>query len=205
MNIVRKRSEGEPSIIPNGDASILFTGKIGAMVAYPVLVDFGEGYTEKTFEKFVRPPGTRIIAVRDGKILLNKERRLELDGFDWRLPGGKVFDTFAEFEPYALGKQTIPEEMILEAAAKELHEEAHLRAASMNVFAKAACGATVTWDLYYTVATDISDEVSVHEEGEEIEAAVWYTFEQIEQMCKSGEIGEGRTVSALLRYIESTK
>lgn len=203
MTVIRTREPGEPTIVPNGDASIVFIGKIGAMVKYPVLVDFGEGYVEKIFEKFVRPPGTRIIAVRDGKIFFNKERRLELDGFDWRLPGGKVFDSFAEFEPYVSSE--VPEEAVLSGARLELHEEAHMRAANMEVFTKTACGATVTWDLYYIIATDISEEVSTHKEGEEIIDAQWFSFEEIGKMCKTGEIGEGRTVSALLRYIESKK
>jgi len=31
------------------------------------------------------------------KILLSREYRSELDRYDYRLPGGKVFDTLAEY------------------------------------------------------------------------------------------------------------
>lgn len=201
MHIFRVRQAGEPNIIPNGDAVIEYRGKIGALVTYPVLVDFGDGYIEKTFEKFVRPPGTRIIAVEDGKILLNKERRLEIDGFDWRLPGGKVFDTFEEFEPYIGEEHVISEQVILEAATKELHEEAHLRTNSLALFDTRACGATVTWDLHYVVAQDLTEDISTHEEGEEVADSKWCTYDEIETMCKNGEIQEGRTVAVLLKYI----
>lgn len=200
MDIVRERQPGEPTIIPNGDAVIVYRGRIGALVTYPVLVDVGDGYVKKNFEKFVRPPGTRIIAERDGKILLQKERRLEIDGFDWRLPGGKVFDTFEEFAPYM--SSTIPEQIILDAAAKELHEEAHLKVNAVTLFDTRACGATVTWDLHYVVATGISEEAAPdHSEGEEVAAHAWRTYEEVEQMCRSGEIQEGRSVAVLLQYI----
>lgn len=199
MPNVRTRKPDEPTIVSNGDASILFRGRIGALVTYPVLVDFGKGYTEKMFEKFVRPPGTRIIAEQGGKILLQKERRLEIDGFDWRLPGGKVFDTFEEFEPYI--STDIPTQTILDAAAKELHEEAHLKAAQYELIDTRACGSTVTWDLHYVVASDITEEVSDHSEGEEVVEHTWCSYDEIEAMCKSGEIQEGRTVAVLLTYI----
>ena len=99
--IIRSRNPDEPKIMPNGEPIIFSEGRIGAIVKFPVLVDEGEGYVEKTFEKFVRSPGTRIIAVRDNTIYLQKEARMEQNGaFDWRLPGGKVVDTFEEYKQY---------------------------------------------------------------------------------------------------------
>lgn len=51
-----------------------------------------------TFELVRRPPGVRAIIVKDGRLLLNKEYRYELEDWDYRLPGGKVFDSTEEFE-----------------------------------------------------------------------------------------------------------
>lgn len=200
MNIIRTREPEEPKIIPNGELHIFAEGKIGAIVHYPVLVDKGEGYTEKTFEKFVRSPGTRIIAVKDNKIYLQKERRVETGGWDWRLPGGKVIDTFEHFKEY-FGKE-IPESIILDAAKQELAEEAQLEAKDLTLYEKKTCGATVEWDLYYIIAKDIVDHHVEHDnEGEEIEECGWFGFDDVLEMCKSGEIGEGRTVSVLLGFI----
>ena len=41
--IVRKRQLGERKIIPNGEPEIIFEGRIGAIVRYPVLEDQGQG------------------------------------------------------------------------------------------------------------------------------------------------------------------
>lgn len=202
-NIIRPREAHEHKVIPNGEPQILSEGKIGAIVGFPVLVDQGEGYVEKMFEKFVRPPGTRIIAVKDGKIYLQKEYRSETETFDWRLPGGKVIDTFKEYKA-CLGKE-MPEEMILTAGKRELLEEAQLKAENAEIFKKSSCGASVEWDMYYIVATGITEDIHEHNEGEEIVEGKWCDFETVLEMCKSGEIGEDRTISILFQYIESTK
>lgn len=199
-HVVRAREAGELKIIPNGDPIIFSEGRIGAIVKYPVLVDEGQGYVEKTFEKFVRSPGTRIIAVKEGKIYMQKESRMEQNGaFDWRLPGGKVVDTFEEYKQY-FGK-TIPEEIILSAAKKELKEEAQLEAQKVSILCKKTCGATVEWDLYYVVAEELSEVQHDYNEGEQIEEGKWFTFAEVREMCENGSIDEGRTVGVLLQFI----
>ena len=57
----------------------------------------------RTFELARRAPGVRVIIPDHraaGKVLLTKEFRRELNGGTSRLPGGKVFDTLAEFETF---------------------------------------------------------------------------------------------------------
>lgn len=56
-----------------------------------------EKYGTRTFEIARRSPGVRALIVRDGKILLSREYRTEVDEYDFRLPGGKVFDTLSEY------------------------------------------------------------------------------------------------------------
>jgi 8-oxo-dGTP pyrophosphatase MutT (NUDIX family) len=80
------------------------------------------GDTERIWEIARRSPGVRLI-LRDGdKILLTKEYRKELDAVDYRLPGGKVFDTLEEYNAY---KQDI-EKYALRAARRECEEETGL-------------------------------------------------------------------------------
>lgn len=200
-SIIRQRLPTERKIITDGEPIIIFEAKIGAIVRYPVLVDEGNGYVKKEFEKFSRPPGTRIIAVQDKKIFLQQEARLEVDGFDWRLPGGKVFDTFADFKPYL--NKLVPENIILVAGQKELGEEAGLVAGSVKLFCKKVCGATVDWDLYYLEATDIAkaDDKRTHHEGEQVDKSGWFSYDEIRKMCESGEIGEGRSSAVLIEYL----
>jgi ADP-ribose pyrophosphatase len=204
-DIVRPRESSEPLIIPNGKPIIQQKGKLGAIVSFPVLVDQGNGYVEKTFERFVRPPGTRIIACRGGKIYLQRERRMEAtDGYDWRLPGGKVVDSFEEYAPF-IGK-TIPLETIIEAGKKELREEAHFEAANLSLFKKSSCGATVEWDLYYLVAEEPRQiDSGIHDEIEEITDSKWVTLQEAQQMCLEGSIDEGRTAAVLMQFIATKK
>jgi 8-oxo-dGTP pyrophosphatase MutT (NUDIX family) len=191
-------------VIPNGEPHIITEGKLGAIVGFPMLVDMGNGHVEKTFERFVRPPGTRIIAIRNTTIFLQKEHRQETkNGFDWRLPGGKVVDSFEEYKTY-LGKE-MPEQMIIAAGRRELQEEAQLDTQSITVFKKSTCGASVEWDLYYLIAENTVPYVNNHNEGEEIIDGKWFTYEEVLSMCISGEIDEDRTVATLYQFIESRK
>lgn len=47
-----------------------------------------------------RPPGIRALIVNKEKkqILLSKEFRYELNNWDYRLPGGKVFDSLNDYK-----------------------------------------------------------------------------------------------------------
>lgn len=187
-------------IIPNGEPRIIAQAKIGALVVFPVLRDSGDGHKKMLFEKFVRPPGTRIIAFNDKKIFLQKEVRLEQNNkLDWRLPGGKVMDSFDNYKQYI--DKEIPERIIIEAGKKELQEEAHLDATTITFFKKSICGALVEWDLYYLIAENITTVEHTHNEGEEIIDGKWFSFEEVLTMCKNGEIDEDRTVSALYQFI----
>lgn len=69
---------------------IRYKGKLFEVVSEPVEI---EGKTFE-FEKVRRSPGVRLI-MKDGQgnILLTREFRRELSKFDYRLPGGKVFDS----------------------------------------------------------------------------------------------------------------
>ncbi len=205
MQIIRQRQPGEPVHLVNGDPIIIAEARIGAIVNFPVLEDQGLGYVQKMFEKYVRAPGSRIIAVKDQKIYLQKEFRWEGEGYEWRLPGGKVVDSFADFKQY-LGK-TVPESVIIEAARKELQEEAHLDAKKFRLFKKMICGTTVDWDLYYIIAEEVeSRELDyVHLEGEDMQHTGWFTFSEVKKMCETGDIDEGRTVAALLQFIHLQK
>lgn len=199
--IIRQRGENERKMIPNGEPKILTEGKLGAIVQFPMLVDSGKGYEAKMFERFVRPPGTRIIAIKNNSIFLQKEHRLETSNeFDWRLPGGKVIDSFEEYKQY-IGKE-IPKEVIIEAGKKELREEGKLEAETLTLLKKSSCGASVEWDLYYLLAENTKSVEHNHDEGEEIVDGKWFAFDEIEKMCETGEIGEDRTVAALYQYIK---
>jgi 8-oxo-dGTP pyrophosphatase MutT (NUDIX family) len=86
-----------------------------------------------------RSPGVRMLVRDKGKILIIREFRLEHNGWDYRLPGGKVFDTLGEYEKALVERKDM---LVLasEAAKRELLEETGLSAKSVDYLCKARAG-----------------------------------------------------------------
>ena len=127
-----------------------------------------------------------------------KEYRKEQNGFDYRLPGGKVFDTLNEYKK-ALETKVDLLQCAIGAAKKELKEETGISAKSIKLLKISKAGATVDWDLYYFIANEFEEKSEEQnlELGEEI-TAEWKTSDEIKQLCKEGKINEDRTVGILL-------
>ncbi|MCX6752030.1 MAG: NUDIX domain-containing protein [Candidatus Nomurabacteria bacterium] len=155
----------------------------------------------QTFEFARRSPGTRLIIPKGNKILLSKEFRHEINGYDYRLPGGKVYDSLEEYNKAIESKLDI-NESAKNAAIKEAQEEVGIEVKDISFFHKSICGATVVWDLFYFIVNDF-DEVSQQlEHGEDI------TIESVDrnvakEMCLNGKISEERSALVLLRYLSS--
>ncbi len=126
-----------------GRENILGSGRIIELIEYEV--DLGN--KKKMFELARRAPGVRMIFERDGEILLTREFRGENDGYDYRLPGGKVFDLIEECRSYR-GDLF---EAARNAAVIEAQEECGIVVEEENlILLKVShCGATMEWDLYY--------------------------------------------------------
>lgn len=149
-----------------------------------------------------RPPGIRAIIVNDKEeILLSKEYRYELELFDYRLPGGKVFDNLDDY------KKSMEEDNLLEhvykTVAKEVKEEVGILIKNPTLYTVSHAGASVVWDLYYFIIDDyeIIANGQELEENEIIDGFVWKTKDEVIQMCLDKEIHEERTIGILLSYI----
>jgi ADP-ribose pyrophosphatase len=158
----------------------------------------------RIFEKAHRPPGVRML-FRDGdKILMSREFRSELNEWDYRLPGGKVFDEFLSYSKY-LNNESELLDKVRGAVVNESDQEVGLIVDKdkMNLLYKSVAGASVIWDLYYFEITDFKNAKDGQklEEGEQIDKPIWMTFEEVKTMCLNGKINEDRTVAFLLRYI----
>ena len=159
----------------------------------------------RVFERALRAPGSRIIIVKDNKILLQREKRHELVGkTDIRLPGGKVFDTLDEFEVF--------DGDIIEASrlsiTKEASEEAGIIVApdSLKYQGVDTLGATVSWDLHYWLAEnfEISQTGTQFHESEidEIEGNFWANFDEVKRIIlDKDKFSESRSALMLLRII----
>jgi 8-oxo-dGTP pyrophosphatase MutT (NUDIX family) len=163
----------------------------------------------KTFEKAVRSPGSRLIIVRDKHVLLSREKRRELGGkTDYRLPGGKVFDTNEEYVSYLSEGRDIIEASRLSIVAEGLEEvglvidPSNLRHLGTDVL-----GATCEWDLLYWECIEFNEhkDGAQHHgtEADEIEGATWVTFNEARDLALDPtKFSESRSARMLLSYIQ---
>lgn len=162
----------------------------------------------RVFERARRAPGVRLIIADRSKrkVLLTKEFRKELEDWDYRLPGGKVFDSLGEYDAHRQSGA-----VILEAATKkareEAAEEAGIAVQELRLFRKSTLGATVEWDLYVFEVDmwSFSEDGQQLEEGEMIEAVGWFDYEEVEAMIMRGDMQEDRIALILLQWIAKQK
>ncbi|MCL2037757.1 NUDIX domain-containing protein [Candidatus Saccharibacteria bacterium] len=163
----------------------------------------------KGWEKAVRAPGVRIILddKKSGKILLSQEFRYELNEHDFRLPGGKVFDTLDEYTAFRDNNA----DMLVPAAKRviaETREEVNYDIRAPRFYDRSTLGATVEWDLYVFVTTDFnetSEDLREEDEKDDIASAGWYTYDEVRQMIMEKKMQEDRIAMILLRYLDEKK
>lgn len=186
---------------------VMYTGNLFQIIhrkeSFKVPVDGDEKKVDLEYELVRRPPGVRAIVIRNGNLLLNKEFRYELNRWDYRLPGGKVFDSLDQ----ASGVESRKELRICveEALQRELREEADLQAKSFSLYECSYNGFTVEWDLYYYI---IDDFISVRQSGDfeqksefEYIQSCWVNYRTALEYCLDRKISEERSVGVLLRFL----
>jgi ADP-ribose pyrophosphatase len=139
-----------------------------------------------------------------GKVLLTKEFRHELGEWDYRLPGGKVFDSLEQFEEFRISGQDIIEAAKMQAI-REAQEEAGIAIANLDLYKKSVLGATVEWDLYVFETSNWQLHVDGQELeiGEKIEADNWVAYEEARKMVLNGSMAEERIALILLQWLET--
>lgn len=158
----------------------------------------------RNFEIARRAPGVRlIIADKQGrKVLLTREFRQELQDWDYRLPGGKVFDSLEEYEAHRRSGEGILAVARLKAIA-EGSEEAGIAIEELELLKKSTLGATVEWDLYIFQVNRWHELGGQSlEDGEIIETGHWFNYDEAETMILNGEMQEERIALALLQWIK---
>jgi ADP-ribose pyrophosphatase len=159
----------------------------------------------RVFEVARRAPGVRLIIHNDEtkSILLTKEFRRELNSWDYRLPGGKVFDSLDEYEIFR-SKGGPVESAAEKKVIEEGLQETGLVIREPVLFRKSTLGATVQWDLYVYEVTkwQTSQTGQQLEVGEQIEAGEWFSYDIVKRMILTGEMQEDRIALCLLQWIE---
>lgn len=188
-----------PSFLETQKCTVAYQGKLFQYL----LIEF----SNHTREFVRRPPGTRlIITKKDEKgtyVLLTKEFRHEHDGYDYRLPGGKVFDTFAEFDAVKTDEEMYVS--IEEAARKECREETGIVPETVELFHKTNLDGTLQWNLYYFVVDGnfLEGEQDL-QHGEEIDTE-WYTLDEVEKLCYQRSVEEDKSRAVLYEFIASRR
>ena len=180
---------------------IVYQGKMIEIVQETVMMPSGK---EKIFEQARRAPGVRlIIHTPDNNFLISKEQRRNI-GVDYRLPGGKVFDSLIEYNTF-LSAQKDPKEIFeaaKEAAIKEGMEESGIKPTEIELFCKSLCGGSMEWDLYYFIITKYEEVGQDPEDGEKIEV-MKVSREELKELALSGEMQEDRSVAVILKYLNN--
>lgn len=162
----------------------------------------------RVFEVARRAPGVRMIIHDEAerKILLTKEYRRELGEWDYRLPGGKVFDSLDEFEDFRVSENDIAEAARTKAI-EEAQQEAGVEISALELYKKSVLGATVEWDLYVFETSDwqLAVEGQELEVGEKVEADNWVTYDEARVMAFDGSMQEERIALVLLQWLEGRK
>jgi len=190
----------QESMIPvlAGDEVITYRGRMIEVVVQQMRV----GSTEIVYEKARRSPGTRLLITSpDHNILLTREYRDEVGGWDYRLPGGKVFDSLEEYSEAVRSGVDLLEES-KQAAQKEAQEEVGIYAENISYLYTSKCGATVEWDLYYFKVNLPTEELGEQklEPGENIQVG-WYSPTDALRLALDGSLSEDRSAAVLMRYI----
>ena len=176
---------------------IVFQGKMIEIV-HETFLSKGK---EIVLEKGRRAPGVRlIIETPDGEFLISKEEKHGI-GLDYRLPGGKVFDSLVLYNEF-LSKKSSEElaEEVKNAAVKEAMEETGIRPLDMELFYVSRMGGSFEWDLYYFVVKKYEEVGQNLEEHEKIEV-IKISRDKLKKLALSGEMKEDRSVAVILKYL----
>jgi hypothetical protein len=131
---------------------------------------------------------------------MTRELRRESSGWDLRLPGGKIFDSLAEFRASDSTRIT---EYALVSAEREGREEAGLQSGIFRALEISHAGASVDWDLHYFLVTDAVMAAQELEESEMGNISVEFvSLEDIRRALLAGEVQEGRSAAILWRWME---
>ena len=160
--------------IPNGiltvpeKAELVFSGKIFNVHQWPQKLFDG---TTETFEMLSRTDTVKVIAIKDNKIIITRQKQPRKDWF-YDLPGGRN-DNPAETE--------------LDAAKREMLEETGMSFRTWKLVEVHQPFMKIDWLVYTFIATSfISQEPQKLDGGEQIEVEE-IGFEQLKNIAKTEE------------------
>ncbi len=147
-----------------------------------------------------RAPGVRAIAITENdEFIISREERDYLEKeIDYRLPGGKVVDSLAEYLKI-ISRGTLAEK-IIEAVIMELEEETGITATLVELFRVSNSSGSVDCDLNYFVMKGLTFGKPRPEDDEKIEV-LKLSLEDTIDLVLSEKMSEDRSRIVLLDYL----
>ena len=180
--------------------TILYSGKLIDVVSRTLRVVKSDSKPfEYSIEVARRPPGVRLIVLRDSRYLLLKEYRAELQGWDYRLAGGKVFESQEHHLAFLQTSAPIAERLAYTVSA-EAKEELGIVVKASHFMRKSSAGATVDWDLYFFMIDGFEElESGPQPEGTELLTSEWHDADSVVHLIQSHQFSEDRSIGVLLQ------
>lgn len=133
-----------------GPYKTVWQGEIFAAQTATAILPSGK---KQTWERIVRPASVIVLAVDShGRLLLTREYRISLQGYSWRVPGGRV------------DRGETPRA----AAQRELEEEVGYRAKQLKLLQVANVSQTMRWARYVYLAKRLTPVSVTKDESEDI-------------------------------------
>lgn len=156
---------------------------------------------QKVFEFARRSPWTRLIIINKNKeVLITKERRFEINKFDYRLPWWKVFDELFKYNEYLKNNLDILE-VAKQWAISEAKQECWIKINKLDLLKISKCWATIQRDLYYFVSNDFELLKSQDLELWENISLNRIWLDETKELCISDNFSEERSAMILLKYL----
>jgi 8-oxo-dGTP pyrophosphatase MutT (NUDIX family) len=178
---------------------VLYSGRLLDLASRTLRVQKQGEVTEYSIEVARRPPGVRLIVNRGTKYLLLREFRSELARWDYRLAGGKVFESQAEHLAFKNSRESI-DNRLLSAVSAEAKEELGIHVETATLLRKSSAGATIDWDLYFFRVDTFSDLKSGPQpEQTELLTVEWHDSLSVLQLIGDGSFSEDRSIGVLMQ------
>lgn len=187
----------------------MYIKKITARNKKHALIDVSHTDEKGEVVKYtLRTPGIRLIIPTDNNaFILNYEYRAGLQKWDYRLPGGKVYDSLDNFI-YVQEESVYNALDILEDAKKAAVLEAKQEVGivthveDLELLEITEVGDSTKHDVYYFLVKKYVLDDQELEPDEQIERVV-LTKEEIMEKIYTKEFSEDRSVAPLLRFIKN--
>ena len=166
------------------ESKILYDGKILKLKKDQVTLPNGNlAYREIVMHN----GGCCVIAERDGKILLVKQFRYAYGEQLWEIPAGKIENG----EDPSL------------TAIRELEEEGGVLAGEVELIYTVYPSPGYTNEKIFVYKARALVDTKTNFDEDEFLTAKWFTFTELKDMIKNGEIKDGKTLIALLTVLQN--